>query len=132
LSLEKETVNLAPSEEPGSSSSSLYLTSDSFLGNNSTGVQWATLNPKWDATWSLLNVTDGMMLQILVKDKNKMMLDTDLGRASLILGAKLEGTQEHLVDIWQSDNRKQGKLIIQVSIQQPVTFRRVMVMMMMM
>ncbi|KAF9358300.1 hypothetical protein BGX34_008982 [Mortierella sp. NVP85] len=80
-----------------------------------TGVQWATLNPTWDATWSLLNVTDGMMLQILVKDKNKMMLDTDLGRASLILGAKLEGTQEHVVDIWQSDNRKQGKLIIQTT-----------------
>ncbi|KAF9981161.1 hypothetical protein BGZ65_004253, partial [Modicella reniformis] len=43
-----------------------------------TGVQWATLNPTWDATWELLNVTEGMMLQILIKDKNKMMLDTEL------------------------------------------------------
>ncbi|KAI1300986.1 hypothetical protein EDD11_005907 [Mortierella claussenii] len=80
-----------------------------------TGVQWSTLNPTWDATWHLLNVTDGMMLQILVKDKNKMMVDTDLGRASLILGSKLEGTQEHVLDIWRSDERKQGQVIVKTT-----------------
>ncbi|KAG0245340.1 hypothetical protein B0O80DRAFT_492748 [Mortierella sp. GBAus27b] len=78
-----------------------------------TGVQWATLNPQWDATWQLVNVPDGMMLQILVKDKNKMMVDTDLGRASLILGSELEGKKDHVIDVWQSDDRKYGKLFIQ-------------------
>ncbi|KAF8924299.1 hypothetical protein EDD21DRAFT_391441 [Dissophora ornata] len=80
-----------------------------------TGVQWSTLNPTWNATWQLLNVTDETMLQILVKDKNKMMADTDLGRTSFILGAKLEGTQEHILDVWQSDDRKQGRIIIQMT-----------------
>ncbi|KAG0261324.1 hypothetical protein BG011_001098 [Mortierella polycephala] len=80
-----------------------------------TGVQWSTLNPTWDATWRLLNVTEGMMLQILIKDKNKMMVDTDLGRASLQLGAKLEGTQEHVLDIWRTDDRKQGRVILQTT-----------------
>ncbi|KAG0213583.1 hypothetical protein BGX28_004000 [Mortierella sp. GBA30] len=79
------------------------------------GVQWATLNPTWNATWHLLNVTEGMMLQILVKDKNKMMVDTDLGRASLILGGKLEGTHEHVIDIWKSDDRKQGQVLVQTT-----------------
>ncbi|KAK3848606.1 MAG: hypothetical protein J3R72DRAFT_393588 [Linnemannia gamsii] len=80
-----------------------------------TGVEWATLNPNWNATWSLLNVTDGMELQIQIKDKNKMMMDTDLGRASLRLGANLEGTQEHYIDIWKSDTRRQGQLIIETT-----------------
>ncbi|KAF9576032.1 hypothetical protein EC968_000592 [Mortierella alpina] len=80
-----------------------------------TGVQWSTLNPTWDATWHLLNVTEGMMLQILIKDKNKMMVDTDLGRASLLLGAKLEGTREHILDVWRGDDRKQGQVIIQTT-----------------
>ncbi|KAF9910261.1 hypothetical protein EC991_006990 [Linnemannia zychae] len=80
-----------------------------------TGVEWATLNPKWDATWSLLNVTDGMDLQIQVKDKNKMMVDTNLGHASLRLGAHLEGTREHFIDIWKSDSRRQGQLIIETT-----------------
>ncbi|KAG0370526.1 hypothetical protein BC939DRAFT_446643 [Gamsiella multidivaricata] len=80
-----------------------------------TGVQWSTLNPEWNATWHLLNVTDGMMMQILVKDKNKMMVDTDLGRASMLLGAKLEGVQEHVLDIWRSDDHKQGQIIIQTT-----------------
>ncbi|KAF9188340.1 hypothetical protein BGZ51_000660 [Haplosporangium sp. Z 767] len=80
-----------------------------------TGVQWSTLDPTWNATWRLLNVADEMMLQILVKDKNKMMADTDLGRASLQLGAKLEGVHEHALDIWRSDDHKQGRVILQTT-----------------
>ncbi|KAF9412021.1 hypothetical protein BGZ94_001172 [Podila epigama] len=77
-----------------------------------TGVKWATLNPVWNATWNLLNVTDGTVLEMFVKDKNKMMVDTDLGRASLLLGANLEGTHEHVVDIWRTNTKKQGQVII--------------------
>ncbi|KAF8942184.1 hypothetical protein BGZ47_006754 [Haplosporangium gracile] len=80
-----------------------------------TGVEWATLNPNWNATWTLLNVTDGMELQMQIKDKNKMMVDTDLGHASLILGADLEGTHEHVIDIWKSDTRRQGQLILETT-----------------
>ncbi|KAF9111684.1 hypothetical protein BGX27_004590 [Mortierella sp. AM989] len=80
-----------------------------------TGVQWATLCPTWDAKWKLQNVSEGTVLEILVKDKNKMMMDTDLGRASIILGSKLQGTQEHIIDIWQSDERKHGQLYIQIT-----------------
>ncbi|KAF9932039.1 hypothetical protein FBU30_009103 [Linnemannia zychae] len=80
-----------------------------------TGVEWSTLNPNWNANWHLLNVTDGMELQIQVKDKNKMMEDTDLGRASLVLGAHLEGIQDHIIDIWRSDTRRHGRLLIQTN-----------------
>ncbi|KAG0219187.1 hypothetical protein BGX33_004251 [Mortierella sp. NVP41] len=80
-----------------------------------TGVEWATLNPEWNATWNLLNVMDGMELQIQVKDKNKMMVDTDLGHARFELGSRLEGTQEHIIDIWRSDTRRQGQLLIQTT-----------------
>lgn len=55
-----------------------------------------------------------------IKDKNKMMVDTDLGRASLVLGADLEGTQEHVIDIWKSDTRRQGQLFIEVRSMTPV------------
>ncbi|KAG0239411.1 hypothetical protein BGW41_007675 [Actinomortierella wolfii] len=77
-----------------------------------TGVEWATLNPNWEANWTLLNVTEGMQLQLYVKDKNKMMEDTPLGTASLILGANLSGEVHHELDVWKSDNKKQGKLYI--------------------
>ncbi|KAG0302123.1 hypothetical protein BGZ98_007760 [Dissophora globulifera] len=80
-----------------------------------TGVQWATLNPTWNASWHLLNVTEGMMIQILIKDKNKMMVDTYLGRASMVLGAKLEGKQEHLLDIWKSNDHKHGQVIVETT-----------------
>ncbi|KAF9361876.1 hypothetical protein BGX26_010279 [Mortierella sp. AD094] len=80
-----------------------------------TGVQWATLDPTWDATWNLQHVKEGTALEILVKDKNKMMVDTDLGRASIILGARLEGAREHVVDIWLTDNSKHGQLFIQIT-----------------
>ncbi|KAF9972192.1 hypothetical protein BGZ73_004711 [Actinomortierella ambigua] len=77
-----------------------------------TGVEWATLNPKWEANWSLLNVSEGMQLQIFIKDKNKMMEDTPLGTASLVLGSSLQGEHHHELDIWQSDNKKQGTLLL--------------------
>ncbi|KAF9338885.1 hypothetical protein BGZ91_007649, partial [Linnemannia elongata] len=80
-----------------------------------TGVEWATLNPNWNATWSLINVMDGMELQIQVKDKNKMMVDTDLGHASLVLGANLEGTREHFIDLWKPNGRRQGQLLIETT-----------------
>lgn len=57
---------------------------------------------------------DGMELQIQVKDKNKMMVDTDLGQASLVLGAHLDGTQEHVIDLWKPNGRRQGQLLIEV------------------
>ncbi|KAF8951775.1 hypothetical protein BGZ52_009811 [Haplosporangium bisporale] len=76
-----------------------------------TGVKWATLNPVWDAKWQLLNVTDGTVLEMFVKDKNKMMVDTDLGRASLLL-SNIEGTHEHVVDIWKSNTKKQGQILV--------------------
>lgn len=57
---------------------------------------------------------DGMELQILVKDKNKMMVDTDLGHASFVLGAHLDGTREHFIDLWKPNGRRQGQLLIEV------------------
>lgn len=81
----------------------------------STGVKWSTLNPVWDAKWQLLNVTDGTVLEMFVKDKNKMMVDTDLGRASLLL-SNIEGTHEHVVDIWKSNTKKQGQILVKVCI----------------
>jgi Ca2+-dependent lipid-binding protein len=90
------------------------VSSFSLHQTNSTGVEWTTLNPNWNATWKLLNVTDGMELQMQIKDKNKMMVDTALGRASLVLGADLEGTQNHVIDIWKSDTRRQGQLFLEV------------------
>ncbi|KAI1305573.1 hypothetical protein EDD11_004908 [Mortierella claussenii] len=80
-----------------------------------TGVQWRTLNPMWNATWTLLNVSDGTALELLVMDKDKMKEDTLLGKASLILDSSLEGTQEHVLDIVKPDGRTKGKLLIQTS-----------------
>ncbi|KAG0338016.1 hypothetical protein BG004_007399 [Podila humilis] len=79
-----------------------------------TGVKWTTLNPVWDAEWRLLNVTDGTVLEMFVKDKNKMMVDTDLGRASLLLGSNIEGTHEHVLDVWRSNTKKQGQVIVKL------------------
>ncbi|KAG0332355.1 hypothetical protein BG000_010092 [Podila horticola] len=76
-----------------------------------TGVKWSTLNPVWDAKWQLLNVTDGTVLEMFVKDKNKMMVDTDLGRASLLL-SNIEGTHEHVLDVWKSNTKKQGQILV--------------------
>ncbi|KAG0019956.1 hypothetical protein BGZ81_009529 [Podila clonocystis] len=77
-----------------------------------TGVQWFTLNPKWDATWELLNVPEDTVLHILVKDKDKMKEDTDLGNTSLLLNGKLEGTREHVLDVWRSETRKRGQVFV--------------------
>ncbi|KAF9380000.1 hypothetical protein CPC16_010507 [Podila verticillata] len=77
-----------------------------------TGVQWVTLNPKWDATWELVNVPEDTMMEIFVKDKDRMKEDTDLGKTSLLLNGKLEGTREHVLDIWRSETRKRGQVFI--------------------
>jgi Ca2+-dependent lipid-binding protein len=81
----------------------------------STGVQWSTLNPVWDARWELLNVTDESELEIHIKDKDKMKEDTPLGKAVLVLGANLEGTREHILDIVRPDGRVHGQVIVHVS-----------------
>ncbi|KAG0277637.1 hypothetical protein BGZ95_005592 [Linnemannia exigua] len=77
-----------------------------------TGVHWNTLNPVWDAKWELLNVTDETELEMYIKDKDKMKEDTPLGKATLLLGAKLEGTQEHFLDIVRPDGRVHGQVIV--------------------
>lgn len=41
--------------------------------------------------------------------------DTPLGKAVLTLGAKLEGSQEHELDIVRPDGRIHGKVIVHVS-----------------
>lgn len=81
---------------------------------HSTGVQWATLHPTWDATWTLLGVPEGSMLLIFVKDKNKMMADSLLGSCSLILDSKLEGVREHTLEVQRPSERKQGEIYVQV------------------
>jgi len=81
---------------------------------DSTGVQWSTLNPVWDAKWDLLNVSDGTDLEIFVMDKNKLKEDTFLGKTILTLGSNLEGTQEHVLEIIRPDGRKKGKVLVQV------------------
>ncbi|OAQ32368.1 hypothetical protein K457DRAFT_16376 [Linnemannia elongata AG-77] len=93
---------------------------EAYLGNPEdpltlsfiTGVHWNTLNPVWDAKWELLNVTDETELILYIKDKDKMKEDTPLGKAVLILGAKLEGSQEHELDIVRPDGRTHGKVIV--------------------
>ncbi|GJJ69433.1 hypothetical protein EMPS_01779 [Entomortierella parvispora] len=70
-----------------------------------TGVQWSTLCPTWNATWTLLGVPEGSMLLIFVKDKNKMMMDTHLGTCSLVLGSKLEGVMEHTLKVQKPNER---------------------------
>ncbi|KAG0335882.1 hypothetical protein BG004_008286 [Podila humilis] len=78
-----------------------------------TGVQWFTLNPTWNATWELVNVPENAVLEILIKDKDKMKEDTDLGKTSLVFsGLPLEGTREHTLDIWRTESRKRGQLFI--------------------
>ncbi|KAG0051494.1 hypothetical protein BGZ83_003615, partial [Gryganskiella cystojenkinii] len=64
-----------------------------------TGVQWNTLSPTWNAKWELLNVPEDTVLELFVKDKDKMKEDTPLGGNKLVLSSKLEGTQEHTLDI---------------------------------
>ncbi|KAG0316938.1 hypothetical protein BGZ97_006142 [Linnemannia gamsii] len=99
-------------------SSDPYL--EAYLGNPEdpltlsfiTGVHWNTLNPVWDAKWELLNVTDETELELYIKDKDKMKEDTLLGKAVLVLGAKLEGSQEHILDIVRPDGRVHGQVIV--------------------
>ncbi|KAF9930214.1 hypothetical protein FBU30_000758 [Linnemannia zychae] len=93
---------------------------EAYLGNPEdpltlsyvTGVQWNTLSPVWDARWELLNVTDETELVLFIKDKDKMKEDNLLGKAILVLGAKLEGTQEHFIDIIRPDGRAHGQVIV--------------------
>lgn len=70
----------------------------------------------WDAKWELLNVTDETELELYIKDKDKMKEDTPLGKAVLVLGAKLEGSQEHTLDIVRPDGRIHGQVIVHVSL----------------
>jgi hypothetical protein len=70
----------------------------------------------WDAKWELLNVTDETELELYIKDKDKMKEDTLLGKAVLVLGAKLEGSQEHILDIVRPDGRVHGQVIVHVSL----------------
>lgn len=55
------------------------------------------------------------VLEIFVKDKDKMKGDTDLGKTSLLLNGKLEGTREHVLDLWRSESRKRGQVLIKVT-----------------
>ncbi|KAF9134402.1 hypothetical protein BGW39_007154 [Mortierella sp. 14UC] len=77
-----------------------------------TGVHWNTLNPVWDARWELLNVADETKLEMYIKDKDKMKEDTPLGKSVLVLGAKLEGSREHFLDIIRPDGRVHGQVIV--------------------
>ena len=80
-----------------------------------TGVQWTTSNPTWNATWTLLGVPEGMALNIFVKDKNKMIVDTLLGTCVLVLaGSQLEGIREHTLKVCKPSERMQGEIYIQV------------------
>ncbi|KAG0247942.1 hypothetical protein BG011_000702 [Mortierella polycephala] len=78
-----------------------------------TGVEWNTLDPVWDATWKLVNVADDTDLEIHVMDKDKMKDDTFLGKVILQLSSKLEGTQEHTLDIVRADGRTRGQIVVQ-------------------
>ncbi|KAF9289590.1 hypothetical protein BGZ68_009008 [Mortierella alpina] len=78
-----------------------------------TGIQWNTLNPVWDAVWELLNVSEDTVLDLHVKDKDKMKEDTPLGTTSLILGPTLEGTREHVLELKRPDGRVHGKVLVQ-------------------
>ncbi|KAF9583801.1 hypothetical protein BGW38_008484, partial [Lunasporangiospora selenospora] len=113
-------VYLCPPTTTNNNSSSLNNRKyDDSLPSFVTGVQWATLNPTWDAVWNLQNVPERSELVILVKDKNKMMVDTDLGVASMILGQKLQGSPpEHSLDVYRSASRKQGQVIIEITARQ--------------
>ncbi|KAG0200467.1 hypothetical protein BGX28_006463 [Mortierella sp. GBA30] len=77
-----------------------------------TGVQWSTLNPVWDAKWELLNVPEDSVLNLSVKDKDKMKEDTLLGTAALVLGSKLEGSREHALDLVRPDGRTHGQIVV--------------------
>jgi Ca2+-dependent lipid-binding protein len=80
----------------------------------STGVQWNTLSPTWNAKWELLNVPEDAILEIFIKDKDKIKEDTPLGETRLTLGSRLEGTQEHTLDLARGDGKPQGQVFIQV------------------
>jgi len=53
------------------------------------------------------------MLEIHVKDKDKMKEDTDLGKTSLLLNGKLEGTRKHVLDVWRLESHKRGQVFYQ-------------------
>ncbi|KAF9196159.1 hypothetical protein BGZ50_001855 [Haplosporangium sp. Z 11] len=78
-----------------------------------TGVEWNTLNPVWNATWKLVNVADNTDLEMHVKDKDKMKDDTPLGKVILKLNSRLEGTQEHVLDLVRADGRTHGQVLVQ-------------------
>ncbi|KAF9357877.1 hypothetical protein BGX26_002926 [Mortierella sp. AD094] len=77
-----------------------------------TGVNWNTLNPEWKAKWNVHNVSEGTVLEIHVMDKDKMKVDELLGKATLTLGAKLEGFQEHTLEIFRADGRTKGNVTV--------------------
>jgi len=62
-----------------------------------------------------VNVPEETILQIFIKDKDKMKEDTPLGENSLVLSSKLEGTQEHVLDIIRADGKAQGQILVQVT-----------------
>lgn len=64
--------------------------------------------------WELLNVSEDTVLDLHVKDKDKMKEDTPLGTTSLILGPTLEGTREHVLELKRPDGRVHGKVFVQV------------------
>lgn len=59
---------------------------------------------------------DDTVLNILVKDKDRLKEDTDLGNTWLLLNGKLEGTREHVLDVWRSETRKRGQVFVKVNI----------------
>ncbi|KAF9985480.1 hypothetical protein BGZ65_010755 [Modicella reniformis] len=79
-----------------------------------TGVHWNTLNPVWEAQWDLLNVPDDTVLHIYVKDKNRMKEDTPLGKATLILGARLDVDRLLELPITKEDGNIKGCVIIEI------------------
>ncbi|KAF9365157.1 hypothetical protein BGX34_011213 [Mortierella sp. NVP85] len=78
-----------------------------------TGVHWNTRNPVWDAVWTLLDVPEGTELDMYVKDKDTMKVDTLLGKATLTLRGELEGTREHELDLFREDGRKKGRVFVE-------------------
>ena len=84
------------------------------FSSSSTGVHWNTRNPVWDAVWTLLDVPEGTELDMYVKDKDTMKVDTLLGKASLTLRGELEGTRQHELDLFREDGRKKGRVFVEV------------------
>ncbi|KAF9207194.1 hypothetical protein BGZ49_000990 [Haplosporangium sp. Z 27] len=81
-----------------------------------TGVQWNTLNPKWNARWNVHNVPEGTCLEIRVMDKDKMKVDTPLGKATIILGSELEEQKSYELDILKSaDQTKKGTVAVHIT-----------------